>query len=82
MDLFANNEKARAWQISEQILEDPVSGLTFQFELAPDGNCHFRVYGDLPFGNREFIFENGAHVAAGSLINCQTKPVWTMRIDP
>jgi len=27
---------ARDWTIKEQILEDPVTGLTFQFEAVPD----------------------------------------------
>jgi hypothetical protein len=81
MELFASDDEAAPWQISEQILEDPVSGLTFQFEAAPSGRCHLRVFGTLPFGNREFIFQNGKFVASGCAIKCRTKPTWIMRVD-
>ena len=78
---FTDDDTGRPWRILEQIVEDPASGLTFQFEVAPDGSCHFRVFGNLPFGNREFIFENGAFAAAGCVLNCRTKPTWKVPVD-
>ena len=55
--------------IREQILEDPVSGLTFQIEADNDGGCTLRVFGDaLPYGNREFVFVNGTVAGAGTAL--------------
>ena len=45
------------WTVREQVVEDPTSGLTFHFELSPDGPI-LRVTGDaLPLGNREIHFD-------------------------
>lgn len=62
-------QNARELRIVEQLIEDLVSGLTIQFAVNPnDGTSRLRIYGDIPFGNREFIFnalgqEAGAGVA-------------------
>ena len=39
------------WTIKEQIVEDPASGLTFQFEVVPGSSARFRlrVFGDASF---------------------------------
>ena len=69
---------AKRWSIQEQIIEDPVSGLTFQFEVMPKGDARLRVYGDLPFGNREFIFDSdGREAGAGTAISglCRASPL-------
>jgi hypothetical protein len=56
----------KAWTVPEQTFADRASGLTFEFAVAPDGTMRLRVYGDrLPFGNREFVF-NDAGLEAGS----------------
>ena len=48
----------KPWTIREQIIEDRLTGLTFQFEVLPDGTARFQVFGSpLPFGNREFLFD-------------------------
>jgi hypothetical protein len=63
--------------ILEQIIEDPASGLTFQFERMPDGRTRLCVFGDLPLGNREFIFdEQGALGATGTALVDQCRPSW------
>jgi hypothetical protein len=75
-------ENAKTLTIREQIIEDPVSGLTFQFEVMPDGSSRFRIYGDLPFGNREFIFdENGQEAGAGTALVGLCRPGWLTNID-
>jgi hypothetical protein len=53
---------------TEQHIQDPVSGLTVQFDVLPDGSQKLTMFGDFPLGNREFIFspeglEAGARVA-------------------
>jgi hypothetical protein len=47
-------------RIREQILRDDASGLTFQFEVDPQGRTLFRIFGDaMPGGNWEVGFEDG-----------------------
>ena len=47
----------RTWTIREQIVRDPVSGLTLQFDVCADGSMRLRIFGDtLPHGNREIGF--------------------------
>ncbi len=63
--------------IREQIIDDPVSELTFQFEAMTDGTSRLRIYGDLPFGNREFIFDGeGNEAGAGTALVSQCRPSW------
>lgn len=69
------------WTVKEQILEDPVSGLTFQFAVVDtglDGGVfRLRVFGDLPFGNREFIFNReGQEAGAGTAVASHLAPSW------
>ena len=65
----------RKLNIAEQIIEDPVSGLTIQFAVAPDGTSRLRLYGDaLRFGNRELLFDReGAEAGGGTALTdfCQ-----------
>ena len=63
--------------IREQIIEDPVSGLTFQFLLVPDSDApvRLRVFGALPHGNREFLFDrNSRSVRLGPPVVATRKP--------
>jgi hypothetical protein len=58
-----------SWTIREQIIDDPVSELVFRFRKAPDGSMRFGIYGNLPFGNREFIFDRtGKEAGAGTQV--------------
>lgn len=56
--------------LQEQIIEDSlVSGLTFTVWRTQDGEGRIRVTGDLPFGNRDFKFdENGRLVGTGTAV--------------
>jgi hypothetical protein len=78
-------EHADDWTIKEQILEDPASGLTFQFEHMPqDKGAPFRlrIFGDLPFGNREIMFgPDGKRAGAGTALTGSCKPTWLTNID-
>jgi hypothetical protein len=75
-------DNAKSWAIPEQIVEDPLSGLTFQFEVAPDGERVLRVYGDVPFGNRQFNFSaDGELVGTGTSTRGLCKPSWLTEVD-
>ena len=73
---------AKSWTVKEQIVEDPVSGLTFQFEVVPDGEVKLKIFGEsLPMGNREISFtENGKQVGAGTFTGL-CRPAWLQEIE-
>ncbi len=80
MDLF---EGPRQWIVEEQIVEDPASGLTLQFEVMPDGHYALRLFGNLPFGNRELIFDaKGREAGAGTALRGPHLPTWHLCVDP
>ncbi len=67
----------REWKVSEQIIEDPVTGLTLQFEVLPDGLYACRVFGGFPLGNREFRFDrDGQELGASTDMQGPAKPTW------
>lgn len=67
--------------IREQIIEDPVSGLTLKFEYRDNGTSKLTIYGDLPFGNREFIFdEHGEEAAAGTATTGSCRASWLSEV--
>ncbi len=73
----------RICSIREQIIEDPVSGLTFQFVSMPgsDAPVRLRVWGDGPFVNREFLFnDDGAEAGAGTLLAGTCRPSWLKEV--
>ena len=74
---------SKEWTIKEQIVEDPASGLAFQFEVMPNGEPRFRVYGEsLPFGNREFVFnKSGVKSGAGTTTRGLCRPAWMTEVD-
>lgn len=78
-------EDSRKWIISEQIVEDLPTGLTFQFEVVPndhDAPFRFRIFGELPYGNREILFDkNGKMVGSGTGLTSHCKPTWLTKID-
>ncbi len=44
------------WTVKEQTIYDGVSGLIIQFSVDSDGFPRLRVFGKIPFGNREIGF--------------------------
>ena len=77
---------ASNWMIKEQIIEDPVTGLTFQFEMVPGDSlepCRLRIFGDiLPYGNREIFFSrDGEESGAGTFVSGLCKPTWVTKVD-
>ena len=70
--------------IKEQIIEDPVSGLSFQFSVIEGSDSPFRlrVFGGLPNGNREFVFDKkGIRTGAGSTIGGICRPSWLSEVS-
>ncbi len=70
--------------IKEQIVEDPVSGLSFQFSVVDgsDGPFRLRVFGPLPNGNREFIFDSsGERTGAGTSLGGDCRPSWLTKVS-
>lgn len=65
--------------IREQIIEDPVTGLTLQFAHVPGSSAphRLRIYGALPDGVREICFdEDGREGAAGVDFSNSCRPTW------
>ncbi len=68
---------AKDWVVKEQIIEDPVSGLTIQFAVDPEGLPRLVIFGDLPDGNRDFIFgTDGIEAGAGTGLSGVCAPSW------
>ena len=53
--------------LREQLIEDAASGLTIKIEPAEDGTPRLMIYGGLPCGKREFIFDPGGKFAGAAL---------------
>lgn len=73
-------EDAKNWTVKEQIIEDPASGLTIQFEVVSNDEespFRLRLFGDLPYGNRELLFScDGKKTGGGTLLAGLCKPTW------
>ena len=67
--------------IKEQIVEDLVSGLTLQIEAMGDGKTKLKIFGDIPFGNREIIFDqNGKEAATGTAVAAPCRASWLTEV--
>ena len=75
---------ASNFMIKEQIINDPVSGLTFQFEHKPNSDAPYRlkIFGDLPYGNREILFDsNGNEAGAGTSLQSACSASWIREVN-
>ncbi len=78
---MALKPQGKLWQIREQIIEDPVSGLMVKFEMGEDGMARLSIYGDLPYGNRQFIFDHtGREAGAGTARDSVCRPSWLREV--
>lgn len=70
--------------IREQIIEDPVSGLTLQVAFMQDdadAPVRLRVFGNLPYGNREFLFgPDGTLVGTGTALRGSCQATWLRQV--
>ena len=60
-------QSSQIWAVPQQIVEDPATGMTLQFSVSPSGEQTLTVIGDLPLGNREFIFARDGSLAGTGL---------------
>ncbi len=67
--------------IKEQIIEDAPSGLTFAFEKSPSGLSYLRIYGNLPLGNREIIFDQEGRETGGGTCLVGCRPTWLREVS-
>lgn len=58
---------SQAWTVLPQVIEDPATGLILQFAVSRSGELTLTVSGDLPLGNREFIFASDGSLAGTGL---------------
>jgi hypothetical protein len=69
MDTPKNSPKAlQAWTVLPQIVVDPATGMTLNFSVSPSGELILTVMGDMPLGNREFIFGRDGNLAGTGLL--------------
>jgi len=74
---MAEKPNGRAGTVKEQIIEDPVTGLTLQFCVDAEGYTKLIMLGDLPMGNREHLFyPDGSHMGAGTQLTHCPVPNW------
>lgn len=73
----------RPCKIMEQVIEDAVTGLTFQFEVTPNGECRMHVFGDdLEHGNRTFEFgKDGLLEGRGTSATGTNRPTWRVELE-
>ena len=71
-------------QIKEQIIEDPISGLTLQFvkyDKKSTVGCQLKIFGNFKHGNRDIIFdEEGAEAGGGTFFGKFCRPNWLKEI--
>jgi hypothetical protein len=66
-------------RIREQIIEDRVTGLTLQFVSMPgsDAPVRLRIFGNLPLGNREILFDHlGNEAGSGTALTGRCRASW------
>ena len=74
---------AQDFIIKEQIVEDLVTGLTLQFVYMPDSDAPYRlkISGDLPYGNREILFDkNGKEAGSGTSLVGSSPASWISEV--
>lgn len=62
------SDGSQAWTVLPQVIDDPATGLTLQFAVSPSGELILTVSGDLPLGNREFIFARDGSLAGTGVV--------------
>ena len=67
----------RAGTVKEQIIEDPVLGMTLQISVSAKGVTKLIILGNFPLGNREHLFyPDGSHMGAGTYLTHCPIPNW------
>ncbi len=64
---MAEKPNGRVGAVKEQIIEDPVLGMTLQITVDEKGVTKLIFLGDFPLGNREHLFyPDGTHMGSGT----------------
>ena len=80
-EIMAIKPNGISCNIKEQIIEDLASGLTLQIEAMGDGKTKLKIFGDIPFGNREIIFDqNGKEAATGTAVTAPCRASWLTEV--
>jgi hypothetical protein len=70
--------------ISEQIFDDPVTGICFQFLAEPDNleaPFRLRLFGNIPYEDHEFMFDKNGIIQDGEVILVRRpRPSWLHRV--
>lgn len=66
--------------IREQIIEDLPSGLTLVFEKMSNGLSKLKIFGNLPLGSREIIFDEEGREAGGGTCLTACRPTWLTKL--
>ena len=65
----------RTWSILEQTVEDKICNLIIKFYILPSGEFKMTIFGDMPFGNRDFVFDKSGNLSGtGTSVSCQQVP--------
>jgi hypothetical protein len=71
-------------QVREQIIEDPITGLTLQFGVLPGARTPFRlrIFGATAKGAREFFFDSdGKESSRGTALSDSCRPTWLRNVQ-
>jgi len=71
-------------KVLEQIVEDPVTGLTLQFSVVPGAKTPFRlrIFGALLTGSREIRFDaNGKKAGSETALLDVHRPTWIREVQ-
>jgi hypothetical protein len=77
---MAQKPDGKQFPVSEQIFSDQVTGIKFQFFCTPsDQNSPFRLrlFGNLPYGDHELIFDAAGVIRAReTIVETRPAPSW------
>jgi hypothetical protein len=81
---MAEKPAGARFPVKEQILDDPVTGITFQFFAVPgneEGPFRLRIFGNVPHVDHEFIFDrDGVIRGRETMLMRRHKPTWLTQV--
>jgi hypothetical protein len=69
--------------LCEQIIEDPITGLTLQFSVVPNASAPFRlrIFGAMAKGTREYFFDaDGKESMSVTVLSDSCRPTWLRKV--
>jgi hypothetical protein len=81
---MAEKPDGHHFAIKEQIFDDPVTGISFQFFAVPDdlrAPFRFRVFGNVSYVDHEFVFDrNGVIRGRETVLVRRSRPTWLKEV--